>query len=368
MVASSIPRIGVDVEVCIASEAGFVGAMRGWVVEIDGLPLGWSAELRSKSETDYRPGERHTLWTFDIQWQSKTLLLSDTDFGRMPISDRMRPRYIRALRSILRLFAEPEGRWAGLTEDVSEFKGMLNRCLRKDQWDWLSVYWAFDRPHFALLRTCSQLTDDLGRALRTGTSEVDEHVARLRGMEIEPMLAEALATIEAEAPRLTGVTRPVAGAAPVLPTRVRDEGQGYTITRVAKAKLEQANSAHAATLALLSAHLTTHGFIPMSNRLIDLYCHLASGPAIFEVKSLTPENERAQCRHALSQLYEYRFLHSVPTASLWVVLSAPPLAGWLVDYLRQDRGVGVCWVDQGRVGGPDAERLTESGSAARLQE
>lgn len=139
-------------------------------------------------------------------------------------------------------------------------------------------------------------------------------------------------------------------------------------TRVAKAKLDLANDAHAATLALLSAHLTAQGFAPESNRLIDLYCRLASGPAIFEVKSLTPENERAQCRHALSQLYEYRFLHSVPTASLWVVLSKPPLVDWLVDYLREDRGVGILWIEEGRLGGPDAERLAESGSAARRRE
>ncbi len=105
--------------------------------------------------------------------------------------------------------------------------------------------------------------------------------------------------------------------------------------------------------------------MPESNRLIDLFCHLKTGPAIFEVKSITAANERVQCREALSQLYEYRYLHSVPMASLWVVLSARPQTEWLVDYLQHDRGVGVLWVEDGRIGGSAADLLTESGSAAR---
>lgn len=229
MSGSHIPPIGADIEVRITQALGLSADSGRWAVEVDGLPPAWSAELRSRGEATYHPGDRHTLWLFDILWQSKTLLVSDTEFGRMSISDRMRPRYVRALRSMLLLLAHPEGRWPGLAEDVSELKGMLNRCLRKDQWDWLSVYRAFDRPRFALLRTCSRQVDDLARALRAGAPEADEHVMRLCGAEIEAMLAEALATIEAEAPRLGGATRPVPITAPLPPSRSDDEGEGYTI-------------------------------------------------------------------------------------------------------------------------------------------
>jgi hypothetical protein len=84
---------------------------------------------------------------------------------------------------------------------------------------------------------------------------------------------------------------------------------------------------------------------------------LKTGSAIFEIKSITPDNERSQCRHALSQLYEYRYLHSLPDASLWLVLSRPPQSTWLVDYLMNDRGVEVLWVADERLDGPSIARL-----------
>lgn len=198
------------------------------------------------------------------------------------------------------------------------------------------------------------------------------------------MIEGALASIEAGTPRLAGAARPLTpphwnrppagrrgrdlharaarsrrSTVPTPPTR------GPSRPSHSVAASGSANAAHARTLEALAGHLKAWGFAPESNHLIDLYRRLTSGPAIFEVKSVTSENERAQCRHALSQLYEYRFLHSVPTASLWVVLSTPPSAEWLVDYLRQDRGVDVLWIEEGRIGGPDADRLAESGSAAR---
>jgi hypothetical protein len=101
------------------------------------------------------------------------------------------------------------------------------------------------------------------------------------------------------------------------------------------------------------------------SRFVDTYCRLKTGPAIFEIKSITPDNEWAQCREALSQLYEYRYLHSIPEASLWLVLSDPPRLDWLVRYLQDDRGISVLWTEGEHLAGPGALRLLESGSAAR---
>lgn len=148
---SNILEIGTDIEARIGAAVEIPGTDGRWAVDVDDLPPGWSAELRSKQGPAYRSSDRRTFWTFDVRWQTRTILLSDTEFGRIPISDRMRPRSVRALRSILHLLAHPEDRRAGQAEEVSEFKGMLDRCLRKDQWDWLSVYRAFDRPRVALL-------------------------------------------------------------------------------------------------------------------------------------------------------------------------------------------------------------------------
>ena len=49
------------------------------------------------------------------------------------------------------------------------------------------------------------------------------------------------------------------------------------------------------------------------------FTRLRSGPAIFEAKSVTDDNELAQIRHGLSQLYEYRYRHDLKGATLWLV-------------------------------------------------
>ena len=61
--------------------------------------------------------------------------------------DRMRPRYACALADILQMLPE-EGEVSGnsLAPSISEVKGLINRCLRKDQSDWLTAYEALGRP------------------------------------------------------------------------------------------------------------------------------------------------------------------------------------------------------------------------------
>jgi hypothetical protein len=131
----------------------------------------------------------------------------------------------------------------------------------------------------------------------------------------------------------------------------------YIVSHIARVKIEQANAVHAKTLAVLRSFLESLEFTVSESKLIDAFTELGLGPAIFEVKSITENNEREQIRHALSQLYEYRFLHALPTASLWGVFSQPLSSGWYIDYLIHDRGVNVVWVGEGKLGGPSLHLL-----------
>ena len=67
-------------------------------------------------------------------------------FGMAPISSRMRRRYDRAVQTIFDLLngnpADPDV----VLSDVSELKGMFNRCVRKDQWDYAMVHEALGAP------------------------------------------------------------------------------------------------------------------------------------------------------------------------------------------------------------------------------
>lgn len=94
---------------------------------------------------------------------------------------------------------------------------------------------------------------------------------------------------------------------------------------------------------MLVEYLESNGLVAQHNQLVDLYCHLRDQPGIFEVKSITATNERSQLRAGLSQLYEYRFLHNLREASLWLVLSAPPHQKVLISYLEEDRHIRLLW-------------------------
>ena len=73
-------------------------------------------------------------------------------FGMAPISRRMRVRYDLAVQAMLDLLG---GHLMGIEyspEHVSELKGMFNRCIRQDQWDWFTVYTEFGEPSQELMR------------------------------------------------------------------------------------------------------------------------------------------------------------------------------------------------------------------------
>lgn len=136
-----------------------------------------------------------------------------------------------------------------------------------------------------------------------------------------------------------------------------DPDDEYVVSRTARVKMERAVRIHSATLSLLRRYLASRAIPTGANQLIDLFAELPTGLALFEVKSITQANEREQVRHAASQLYEYRFLHGLEQASLWVVTSEPPSAAWIGQYLTKDRGIRLIWPDGDGFGGPSAGRL-----------
>jgi hypothetical protein len=144
-----------------------------------------------------------------------------------------------------------------------------------------------------------------------------------------------------------------------VPAKVAPEPSDdpYIISQTARTKLEKANALHRATLDTLRGFIEARRISISESRLIDAYALMGGQPAIFEVKSITEENERDQIRHAVSQLYEYRYLHGLPNASVWIVLSQEPASNWQVDYLTKDRGIHVLWVSGDGLAGASLTHL-----------
>lgn len=135
------------------------------------------------------------------------------------------------------------------------------------------------------------------------------------------------------------------------------ENDPYIISRIAKSKMESANTKHKNTVLALKQYLQMKKFTPIESKLIDTFCVLNTGPAIFEIKSITQDNEREQIRHAVSQLYEYRFLHVLTEASLWIVFSEKPYSEWYIDYLLSDRNINVIWFENDSFYGPSLNKI-----------
>jgi len=111
-------------------------------------------------------------------------------------------------------------------------------------------------------------------------------------------------------------------------------------------KMERANQIHWNLITAKSTFLDHRGWSAYENEHIDLYASSASNNIlIYEMKSISETNLISQVRKAVAQLYEYRFVFSVPDANLCIVTNAPipKNESWLTDYLTKDRKIAHEW-------------------------
>lgn len=152
-------------------------------------------------------------------------------------------------------------------------------------------------------------------------------------------------------------------AEPLLPTKYGltdykehekkfKERLGTTTVLVDEAKMERANHGHIDLVNLVSSRIKSAGLVPKMGKLIDLAVQRnARDQFIFEMKSTTPDNIRAQVRQGISQLYEYRYIEQVKDAKLVLVLETKFQSSdaWMQDYLIEDRDVLVLWDGDGNL-------------------
>ena len=82
-----------------------------------------------------------------------------------PISSRMRRRYDSAVQSSLDILYGNIPLVESPLEEISELKGMFNRCVRQDQWDWFSVHSEFGNPPIGHMQRIANNLLHLRRAI-----------------------------------------------------------------------------------------------------------------------------------------------------------------------------------------------------------
>jgi hypothetical protein len=123
------------------------------------------------------------------------------------------------------------------------------------------------------------------------------------------------------------------------------EAKGYLSVLIDEAARERANNAHRMLTNLVARKIREAGAVPKRNKYIDLSTVWNKQPYLFEMKSTREGNAHDQVRKAISQLYEYRYLQSAPSAKLVVVVEnpLPEEKRWLVDYVVKDREMLIAW-------------------------
>jgi hypothetical protein len=333
-----------------------------FVVSCDQLE-GYSIELRTRLHGLLSVGDRVDCWVYDEALDKRAIRVSDSDFGKLPVSDRMRPRYLRSINIVLDAISK--GAQDVDPEAVSELKGIFNRCLKKDQWDWFTLFELLGKPTRPQLRLAVRGCNTARKLLKKGLKIAPGTLDFLK--PLVPAIAHLKESLIAEAKSLSNATvfkgahtgvddEDVSGGLDPM-----DDGKpGYVVSIAARNKIERANKEHRATVKKLRKTLEELGYTPQYNKLIDIFCRLKTGPAIFEIKSANRSNEKAQIRRAISQLYEYRYLHNLETSTLWIVLSQPITEVWLEGYIINDRNIRLLWVEKESITGPSYSYLFSS--------
>ena len=138
-----------------------------------------------------------------------------------------------------------------------------------------------------------------------------------------------------------------------------DDRDPNIVSEISRLKMERANQQHAKTLSVLEGTLRHAGCDVMETKLIDAFSVVKGRSIIFEVKSITENNENDQRRRAISQLYEYRHRYSLNDALLCVVFSQEPFSQYTIDFLTQGLPlpIHVLWVNQDQLTGVSLKEI-----------
>lgn len=90
-------------------------------------------------------------WVIQFEKNNKHVIYGNGYFGKFTISPGIKLKYTSIIK---RLYSSPE---SISDADISVLKGMVNRCLKRDQWDWYTTYEYLGYPASKILH---QFVDD----------------------------------------------------------------------------------------------------------------------------------------------------------------------------------------------------------------
>jgi hypothetical protein len=135
---------------------------------------------------------------------------------------------------------------------------------------------------------------------------------------------------------------------------------------LASLRLERANRVHAELVAFLAGRLQKMGYTPIEDPGTFDLAVTSPHSIIFEVKSVHATNTTSQIRKAVSQLFEYRWIHreffDTPPMLAIVVNQNPgrDLLPGYIEFLSHDLNIQVFWIENQDLVNADGETLEET--------
>jgi len=128
-------------------------------------PNGFSVTLHTLRSEEVEAGHHSTFWVAKIVPLRGEILVREGDFGRLPISPSMAPRYLTAIRGLLSDDA-PSG------DALGEAKAMVGRIAKQNQADWLTVWRLLGEPGAGDCRRLVSLIDELKRVIKEEPDQI----------------------------------------------------------------------------------------------------------------------------------------------------------------------------------------------------
>ncbi|WP_328900945.1 AAA family ATPase [Streptomyces sp. NBC_00441] len=277
-------------------------------------------------EPEPKAGERLDVWVFGEE--SGVWLVSSSSFGRAPIAPQMALRYQAALNVLPDLVAGTIA--ANAPDHLSDLKGMANRCLRRDQADWLQVWTALGRPEADQLNALSNLARQAHDAV---TSADQSALGQLASAVRDSGWAAALA----------GADHALLPPPPAVPeAAAKGSGGSLHDELESTAEEDRACDTHEAVRYELKATLLRAGRRSKESALVDLTYTGDDGPVLYEVLSAGCTTH-PDVRAGAARLLEINHTSRLHAKHLFLVLCDPPAQAWVSDSVRHVLGVSLIW-------------------------
>jgi HJR/Mrr/RecB family endonuclease len=156
----------------------------------DRFPPDWTLFATVPQEDSVSSGSTVEGWIFDIDENSQEITVTTDSFGRADLHS-LKDRHIEAADHVAYIVLTDVSDSSEVNLDqVSHAKGLLSRCVRKDQWDWYTVYKLLGKPPEKQLHQGRQALSQLRDAAKEGDDrKVQQYIDQLRRNHIAKRFA-----------------------------------------------------------------------------------------------------------------------------------------------------------------------------------